>query len=412
MPDYTPELGLIKPSSNEAYNIAHHNQNADIIEEELLKRLLATDYTANDVLAKIKTVDGSGSGLDADTVDGKHATAFATEAQGANADDLISGAKSAYNALRLGNKDALSYAEKVYVREYLGTRGGDSVIFNEIAYPGYGEYWGLENVDPLGGGTIDVLNEEVGEIECQLYFNLTYYDTPRVRIGIIDQDIKPGDKIFISFDAKVVDGSAANSALLFGADESELVADMQLTDTYKRIGLIFTVTNEHLNYSSGLISFKARIHPVSGLGYGLITLMLKSPIAINLTRSFGSTYIPTIEKVRGKLLAFDNSFFWASAPVYSLIEGIKSRVSTLETNTSLFASATFVTWQSTDRVWHDKPNGIYYVASDGTTLGYPSSFVSILQVRPSENVVTQVLFGGALAIRRFNRTQSMDWIVK
>lgn len=34
--------------------------------------LLSSSYTASDVLSKIKTVDGAGSGLDADTVDGKH----------------------------------------------------------------------------------------------------------------------------------------------------------------------------------------------------------------------------------------------------------------------------------------------------------------------------------------------------
>ena len=39
-------------------------------------KLNASSYTASDVLAKIKTVDGSGSGLDADTLDGKDSTAF------------------------------------------------------------------------------------------------------------------------------------------------------------------------------------------------------------------------------------------------------------------------------------------------------------------------------------------------
>lgn len=39
--------------------------------------LPAAGYTPGDVLAKVKTVAGSGSGLDADTVDGKHANEFA-----------------------------------------------------------------------------------------------------------------------------------------------------------------------------------------------------------------------------------------------------------------------------------------------------------------------------------------------
>lgn len=39
--------------------------------------LPASGYTAADALAKLKTVDGTGSGLDADMLDGQHASAFA-----------------------------------------------------------------------------------------------------------------------------------------------------------------------------------------------------------------------------------------------------------------------------------------------------------------------------------------------
>ncbi|MCI1615970.1 MAG: hypothetical protein LKH86_24710, partial [Heyndrickxia oleronia] len=42
--------------------------------------LPAANYTSADVLNKIKTVDGSGSGLDADTLDGKDSSAFAQRA--------------------------------------------------------------------------------------------------------------------------------------------------------------------------------------------------------------------------------------------------------------------------------------------------------------------------------------------
>lgn len=44
--------------------------------------LLASAYTAADVLAKLKTVDGSGSGVDADTLDGSHASSFAPSGYG------------------------------------------------------------------------------------------------------------------------------------------------------------------------------------------------------------------------------------------------------------------------------------------------------------------------------------------
>jgi len=51
--------------------------------------LPSANYTAADVLTKIKTVDGAASGLDADLLDGLHATAFATAAQGTKADAAL-----------------------------------------------------------------------------------------------------------------------------------------------------------------------------------------------------------------------------------------------------------------------------------------------------------------------------------
>jgi hypothetical protein len=51
--------------------------------------LQASSYTASDVLTKIKTVDGSGSGLDADLLDGKHASSFALSSHTHNPTDII-----------------------------------------------------------------------------------------------------------------------------------------------------------------------------------------------------------------------------------------------------------------------------------------------------------------------------------
>ena len=59
--------------------------------------LPAASYTANDVLTKIKTVDGTGSGLDSDTLDGLHSTSFATAAQGALADAALPAASYTAN---------------------------------------------------------------------------------------------------------------------------------------------------------------------------------------------------------------------------------------------------------------------------------------------------------------------------
>lgn len=51
---------------------------ATTIATQIGTKLDASAYTASDVLTKVKTVDGSGSGLDADMLDGNHASAFAT----------------------------------------------------------------------------------------------------------------------------------------------------------------------------------------------------------------------------------------------------------------------------------------------------------------------------------------------
>ena len=47
------------------------------------------DQTASEILTAIKTVDGASSGLDADLLDGNHASAFATAAQGSLADSAL-----------------------------------------------------------------------------------------------------------------------------------------------------------------------------------------------------------------------------------------------------------------------------------------------------------------------------------
>ena len=44
--------------------------NFTALNTELATKLTATDYNAADVLTKLKTVDGAGSGLDADLIDG------------------------------------------------------------------------------------------------------------------------------------------------------------------------------------------------------------------------------------------------------------------------------------------------------------------------------------------------------
>ncbi len=73
-----------------AGNIAATNVQAALNELDT-EKLAASSYTAADVLAKLLTVDGPGSGLDADLLDGSSSAAFAAAAHNHSAADLTSG---------------------------------------------------------------------------------------------------------------------------------------------------------------------------------------------------------------------------------------------------------------------------------------------------------------------------------
>lgn len=65
------------------------------IDAQFAAKLNAATYTAADVLAKLLTVDGAGSGLDADLLDGQHASAFASAGHNHDAQYLGRTAKAA-----------------------------------------------------------------------------------------------------------------------------------------------------------------------------------------------------------------------------------------------------------------------------------------------------------------------------
>jgi hypothetical protein len=54
----------------------HVISNVDGLQTALDAKLASSSYTASDVLTKVKTVDGSGSGLDADTLDGVQGSSY------------------------------------------------------------------------------------------------------------------------------------------------------------------------------------------------------------------------------------------------------------------------------------------------------------------------------------------------
>ncbi len=86
----TNNYKLIKPAQEDFYNVDDFNNNADIIDSQLKAvsdkaeaALPSSSYTAADILNKLKTVDGNGSGLDTDLFKGKSTIPVANGGTGA-----------------------------------------------------------------------------------------------------------------------------------------------------------------------------------------------------------------------------------------------------------------------------------------------------------------------------------------
>ena len=82
------------------------------IDTQFAAKLNAAAYTAADVLAKLLTVDGTGTGLDADLLDGQHASAFASSTHNHNATYLGITAKAA-DADKLDGYDSTAFVRSV-----------------------------------------------------------------------------------------------------------------------------------------------------------------------------------------------------------------------------------------------------------------------------------------------------------
>lgn len=67
-------LGTAATSAADAFAVATHNHTG--VYQPAGSYVAASDYTGSEVLAKLVTVDGAASGLDADLLDGNHAAAF------------------------------------------------------------------------------------------------------------------------------------------------------------------------------------------------------------------------------------------------------------------------------------------------------------------------------------------------
>lgn len=107
----------------------------------------AAGYTAADVLAKILTVDGAGSTLDADTVDGVHAASFQLAAGYTAADVLaklltVDGPGSGLDADTLDGHDTAYFAAAVgggYLPKSGGAMTGALTYTAEGVFPNFAD---------------------------------------------------------------------------------------------------------------------------------------------------------------------------------------------------------------------------------------------------------------------------------
>lgn len=103
---------------------SHTHAISDItnLQTSLDAKLNSSEYTASDVLTKVKTVDGAGSGLDADLLDGQHASHFATAA------DLASEA----SARTTGDSNTLTSANEYTDTAISNLVNGASAAFDTL----------------------------------------------------------------------------------------------------------------------------------------------------------------------------------------------------------------------------------------------------------------------------------------
>jgi hypothetical protein len=115
----------------------HVISNIDGLQTALDAKLASSSYTAADVLTKIKTVDGSGSGLDADTVDGNEASAFILKGT-----QIASGAAWT-TATRFGSVGELSQAAGNHALSVRSENNNDAFMSFHIGSD-YAVHFGLD----------------------------------------------------------------------------------------------------------------------------------------------------------------------------------------------------------------------------------------------------------------------------
>lgn len=201
--------------------------------------LSSSEYTANDILTKLKTVDGINSELDADLLDGKHYQ------------DIIDG--------NVASASKLQEIHTFWGQNFDGTQNVDGkIIVNTDEYPNiqlnstsnessiyYTNYYNNENNNTwaTGLGCWDVKGFCIGKVDDNYKFVIT--DDGNVGIGMIDPyckldvngDIRAAGSLIVSA------GSAILKYTVYGLKQDVLSFDW---NTYNSDSLLFQIPGMHV----------------------------------------------------------------------------------------------------------------------------------------------------------------------
>lgn len=166
-------------------------------------KLDSSAYTATDVLSKVKTVDGIGSGLDADLLDGKQGNEYALKTE----------------AITEAPSDGKTYGRK-------NKQWSEIIASNQ--------YLDLTTLFPTGGsGTLSNENYQKIVDAWENRVSLAYLDDSYIPIAIT-KTTEPTEKYFISVSAITYDSTGATIPVL----AIEVLADKTYTQTTNLLQLI------------------------------------------------------------------------------------------------------------------------------------------------------------------------------
>lgn len=270
------------------------------LQDSLDAKLESSAYTAADVLAKLKTVDGSNSGLDADLLDGTHKTALFTALTSSSATNIsitVGGTTKSIADLFANSAAKLETARTIWGQSFDGTKPVTGALTSVTDITGTGTFTGanLKATDSVYVNGIRLHKTSDGVITLEGNLAVTG--------GITTYAIDPVSASTI-MDGVVVDGTTIkkeNGKLVaVGGGEAGSVAWGNISGKPSVFATnIANITDLHSSWDSVLAAQKpawltaVSIATISDLNSGWDALLKAAPSAY-------VTRWPTISEVTGK----------------------------------------------------------------------------------------------------------------